>query len=156
LLPTQAADRSSITLKKIRSLSASWSTWRSGVCGNVARDPAAAPVKVVQRQDVADSAHLRLTTAQANALLAAPGTETIMGIRDTALIAMMLCTGVREAELCALDVDDLREHYEGELALHIRKGKGLKARLVPYGELNWALSIVDSWMVMAGVIATTP
>lgn len=114
-------------------------------------NPAAAPVKVVQRQDTPDSAHLRLTTAQANMLLNAPGVDTLMGIRDTALIAMMLCTGVREAELCALDVDDLRQYYGGELALHIRKGKGLKARVVPYGELIWVLSIVDTWMAMAGI-----
>lgn len=114
-------------------------------------DPAAAPVKVTQRQDVPDSAHLRLTTMQANVLLAAPGIDTLMGMRDTAMIAMMLCTGVREAELCALDVEDLRQQLDGELALYIRKGKGLKARLVPYGELIWVLAITEAWMTMAGV-----
>ena len=73
--------------------------------------------------------------------------DTLVGLRDMSLLAMMLCTGVREAELSALDVPDLRQKLGGALALHVREGKSCKERLVPYGELEWVLAVVDQ---MAG------
>lgn len=111
-----------------------------------AMDPQAAPVKIKVSQDRPDREHLRLTAAQASALMAAPGVGTLVALRDTAVIALMLCTGVREAELSALDVPDLRQRLGGELALHVREGKGCKERLVPYGDLEWVLAIIDRWM----------
>jgi len=114
-------------------------------------DPDLSPVKQVTRQDRPDSDELRLTAEQAGALLAAPGVDTARGLRDTAIIGLLLCTGVREAELTALDVPDLRQRLGGELALHVREGKGCKERLVPYGALSWALAIVDRWLEVAGV-----
>lgn len=114
-------------------------------------DPKASTVKVVKSQDTADGEHLRLTREQANALLSAPGVIPLEALRDTAVIAMLLCTGLREAELCALEVKDLRQRLGGELALHVREGKGAKERLVPYGDLSWVLAIVDKWLAAAGV-----
>lgn len=116
-----------------------------------ALDPRAAPVKTVTRQDRPDREQLRLTGAQASALLASPGLATVKGVRDTAILGLMLCTGVREAELRALDVADLRQHLGGELALHVREGKGCKERLVPYGDLDWILAVVDRWLALAGI-----
>jgi site-specific recombinase XerD len=114
-------------------------------------DPAASPVTTRTSQDTPDSAHLRLTKEQADALMAAPGLDDLKGLRDTSVIALMLCTGIREAELSALEVKDLRQHLGGELALHVRSGKGCKERLVPYGELDWVLVVVDAWLGAAGV-----
>jgi len=114
-------------------------------------DPAKSKVRQITRQDVPDSEHLRLTGEQASSLLAAPGVITLAGLRDTSIIALLLCTGVREAELCSLDVKDLRQTLGGELALHIREGKGCKERLVPYGALDWALVIVDKWLGVTGI-----
>ncbi|MEA3340880.1 MAG: tyrosine-type recombinase/integrase, partial [Chloroflexota bacterium] len=114
-------------------------------------DPAASPVTTKTSQDRPDSAHLRLTKEQADALLAAPGLNDLKGLRDTAVTALMLCTGIREAELSALEVRDLRQRLGGELALHIREGKGCKERLAPYGELDWVLVIVDAWLEAAGI-----
>jgi integrase/recombinase XerD len=110
-------------------------------------------VRVKVRQDRADDEHLRLTSAQASALMAAPGVRDLLGLRDTAVIALMLCTGVREAELSALEVDDLRQRLGGELALHVRDGKGRKERLIPYGELEWVLAIVDKWLAAVRITA---
>ena len=115
--------------------------------------PDAAPVTVITRQDRPDDETIRLTSAQASALLAAPGVASPLGLRDTALIALMLCTGVREAELVALDVPDLRQHLGGTLALHVRAGKGAKERLIPYGDLDFALVIVEAWLKTAGITA---
>lgn len=114
-------------------------------------DPQKATVKVKVSQDRADADQLRLTAEQASALMAAPGLRDLVGLRDTAVIALMLCTGIREAELSALDVDDLRQRLGGELALHVREGKGCKERLIPYGELSWVLAIVDRWLAAAGI-----
>ncbi len=114
-------------------------------------DPEASPVRTIKQQDVADDAHVRLTEAQANELMTAPGMKTLRGIRDTALISLMLCTGLREAELCALNVDDLRQRLGGELALLVREGKGAKQRLIPYGALQWVLLVVDIWLQHAGI-----
>jgi len=114
-------------------------------------DPRATRVTVPTKQDRADSEEIRLTAEQASALLAAPGVDTLRGVRDSALIAVLLCTGVREAELCGLDVADLRQELGGELALWVRRGKGNKWRLVPYGELSWVLAIVDKWLQAAGI-----
>jgi integrase len=114
-------------------------------------DPRTSPVKRQARQDRQDSEQIRLTAAQANALLSAPGVATLAGLRDTAVIALILCTGIRETELCALDVSDLRQSSEGIPALQVREGKGCIPRLVPYGELAWILDIVYTWLSAAGI-----
>ena len=116
-----------------------------------ALDPEAAPVRVVTKQDRADTEHLRLTTEQADTLMDRPGLDTLAGLRDTALIALMLCTGIREAELCNLDIKDLRQRLGGELALHVRWGKGAKERLIPYGALSWVLVLVEQWLEQTGI-----
>lgn len=116
-------------------------------------DPQAAPVKHITSQDRPDAVHVRLTQAQAEAMLHAPGTETLPALRDTCVLALMLCTGVREAELCALQIGDLRQTLSGKLALHVRSGKGAKERLIPYGDLVWVLAIVDRWLARAGIRA---
>jgi site-specific recombinase XerD len=114
-------------------------------------NPKNSTVKTVTRQDRPDARHLRLTSEQASALMAAPGLRTLRRLRDTAVIGMLLCTGIREAELSALEVRDLRQRLGGELALHVRQGKGRKERLIPYGELSWILAIVDRWLVVTGI-----
>ncbi len=114
-------------------------------------DPANSPVTTGSSQDRPDSAHLRLTKEQADALLSAPGLDDLRGLRDTAVIGLMLCTGIREAELSGLAVRDLRQRLGGELALHVRAGKGCKERLVPYGELDWVLVVVDAWLEAVGI-----
>jgi len=116
-----------------------------------ATDPKAAPVETITKQDILDSEHLRLTTAQADSLMARPGLGTIKGKRDTALISLMLCTGLRESELSSLDIDDLRQDVGGELVLYVREGKGKKSRAIPYGDLSGVLVLVDDWLKSVGV-----
>lgn len=116
-----------------------------------ALDPKSAPVKTVTRQDRADSDQTRLTREQAGELMQAPGRDTLRGKRDTAIITLMLCTGIREGELRALDVPDLRRRLGGELALHVREGKGCKERLIPYGALSVAVAVAEQWLAAAGI-----
>jgi site-specific recombinase XerD len=114
-------------------------------------DPRTSAVKQQSRRNRPGGEQTPLTAEQANALLAAPGVTTLAGLRDTAVIALILCTGVREAELCALDVSDLRQSLDGTLALQIREGRGCRARLIPYGELVWVLEIIGTWLDAANI-----
>jgi len=103
--------------------------------------------KVIKKQDVSDEEQgIRLTESQARMLLQTPDVRTVRGLRDAALISLMLCTGVREHELVAVQVNDLRQHYEGHLALRVREGKGAKQRLVIYGNLAWCLNYIELWL----------
>jgi integrase len=113
--------------------------------------PRSTSVKEVILQDQADAEHLRLTPVQVRSLIRAPGVNGLTGLRDTALIALLACTGIREAELVALDVEDLRQMLGGELALRVRSGKGRKQRLVPYGPLDWCLVYVERWLKAAEI-----
>ncbi len=64
-------------------------------------------------------------------LLGAPSAATPTGLRDRALLALLYSTGLRRAEVSALDLNDV-ELTEG--LVHVRRGKGGKPRLVPPGE----------------------
>jgi site-specific recombinase XerD len=104
-------------------------------------------VREISVQDWSDDERgIRLTGQAVNELLAAPGLNTLRGIRDTALLALMVCTGIREHEAVALDVADLRVYLQGVLCLRVRDGKGAKQRLIPYGTLAWCLEYADLWM----------
>ncbi len=70
-----------------------------------------------------------LTEAEVRALLAAPGKDAL-GLRDRAMLETLYSTGLRRAELCALDLYDL--DATGELT-RVRAGKGGRDRVVPIG-----------------------
>jgi len=113
-------------------------------------DPFAAPLSLTTKQDY--EPHVRLTKHQARALMAAPGTATLAGLREnTAPITLLLCTGLREEETAHLDVADLYRSYEGFPALEVRRGKGNKQRMVLYGDLEWCLDAVRQWLVQGGI-----
>lgn len=112
--------------------------------------PQAAPVKVATYQD--REAHVRLNDIQVNALLSQPDRTTLRGLRDFAMIRLMLGTGLREAEVADLEVRDLYCEYEGYPALEVRSGKGKKQRMVLYGVLyEWVLGPVEDWLSNVGV-----
>ena len=86
-----------------------------------------------------------LSMDQVEALLAAPDTETVEGLRDVALLELLYGTGARVSEICALDVDDIRPVLDDpELGLRL-VGKGDKERIVPLG--NYAAKAVNAWLV---------
>jgi integrase/recombinase XerD len=70
-----------------------------------------------------------LTEAEAKMLLEAPGTDDL-GLRDRAILETLYSTGLRRAELCALDLFDLDP--EGR-TVRVRDGKGVRDRIVPIG-----------------------
>ena len=119
---------------------------------NNAIDPQQTSAKETTIQDRPQSDFHRLTGQQARELIEAPGLDTLKGLRDSAVIAMLLCTGLREKELSDLNVSDLEVRTQDDkLAVIVRHGKGNKQRLIPYGRLDFCLTIVKSWLFHAGI-----
>jgi integrase/recombinase XerD len=73
-----------------------------------------------------------LTKKEVAKLLAAPDTTTPLGLRDRAMLEVLYSTGIRNAELRALQVYDL-DLDRG--LLRINEGKNAKDRVVPLGEV---------------------
>lgn len=72
-----------------------------------------------------------LTEAQVEALLAAPDTQTGLGLRDRTMLELMYASGLRVSELVGLKVLNLSR---SENVVRV-VGKGNKERLVPFGEV---------------------
>lgn len=72
-----------------------------------------------------------LTEAEIVMLLEAPDPEIPKGMRDRAILELLYSTGLRRAEIAALELTDIDLT---ECVLFVRKGKGAKQRLVPIGE----------------------
>ena len=80
-----------------------------------------------------------ITVEQVEQLLAAPGDEDVLAVRDRAMLETLYSTGIRVSELVDLDVEDLDEASE---VMRVR-GKGKKERLVPLG--SHALSAITDY-----------
>jgi site-specific recombinase XerD len=63
------------------------------------------------------------------ALLAQPDAATLLGLRDRALLLVMLDTGIRLSEVVGLDVDDVRQDHL------VVRGKGDKERRVALSDI---------------------
>ena len=70
-----------------------------------------------------------LGDAEAKALLEAPAPDTLKGLRDRAILSILLFHGLRRAELCSLTVCDMQSRRG---VMHFRvHGKGGKIRFLP-------------------------
>jgi integrase/recombinase XerD len=80
-----------------------------------------------------------LTLAQVERLLAVPDTTDPLGVRDRAILEVFYSTGLRRAELCALDLSDVNPERG---TVTVRRGKGRKDRVVPLGAraASWVAS----------------
>jgi len=76
-----------------------------------------------------DELHLPevLSRAEVERLIAAPGTDTPLGLRDTAMVEFIYATGARVSETCGLEFGAL----DLEHGVAVLDGKGNKQRMVP-------------------------
>ena len=81
-----------------------------------------------------------LTVDEVFTLMETPGPEEAFGARDRAILEMLYSTGMRVAEIAALNLDRL--DFSSGMVRVI--GKGNKERLVPVG--NPALSALESYL----------
>jgi integrase/recombinase XerC len=58
-----------------------------------------------------------------------PDTETVLGVRDRAILELLYATGMRVAELTGLNLADIDFKHDSALV----RGKGRKERIVPFG-----------------------
>ncbi|WP_010487489.1 tyrosine-type recombinase/integrase [Pseudomonas sp. S9] len=83
---------------------------------------------------------------QAKALLEAPPSNTVKGLRDRAILAVFLYHGLRREEVARLRVEDIQER-RGIKHLRVH-GKGSKIRYLPMHPA--ALERIHSYLEMAG------
>ncbi len=100
----------------------------------------ASPVSIIRtpRQDKRLPKFLDIE--QIEALLAAPDTDTLLGLRDRAILETIYSAGLRISELVSINLEDLEEFSE---ALRIR-GKGKKERLAPLG--SKAIEAIEAYI----------
>jgi site-specific recombinase XerC len=89
-----------------------------------------------------------LSREQAQALLDMPDRLTLRGLRDAALLAVLLGAGLRRAEAASLRVNHLRQR-EGRWVIVDLLGKGGKVRSVPIAA--WVKAAIDRWLSAAGI-----
>lgn len=85
-----------------------------------------------------------LSVAEAELVLAQPDVDTVIGLRDRAMLEVLYSTGIRRAELAHLQLPDVDVERK---TLFVRQGKGRKDRMVPIG--TRALAWLDGYLVEA-------
>ena len=89
-----------------------------------------------------------LTKEEAQMWLNAPDTKTLKGVRDRAVLAVLIGCGLRRAEAAILSVSHI-EQREGRWAIVDIVGKRDKMRTVPMP--SWAKATIDSWTFSARI-----
>jgi integrase len=95
----------------------------------------------------------RLTAQQARALLNAPGTDTVKGLRDSAILGLLLTLGLRRSEVCGLTWGHLAE-LDGHRVIANLKGKHGRIRTLKLPVWLWRL--LNSWGEAAGLDLSEP
>jgi site-specific recombinase XerD len=89
-----------------------------------------------------------LSLRQAQALLSAPDATTVKGLRDRAILAVLLGCGLRRSEAAALTFTHLQQR-DGRWCLVDLVGKHGRVRTVPVP--NWVKVAVDAWTAAASL-----
>lgn len=91
-----------------------------------------------------------LSREQAVELLRAPSSVTLQGLRDRALLALLIGAGLRRQEAAELTVEHVQVR-DGRWVIVDLEGKGNRVRTVPIPE--WAKQAFDTWVGAAGIRA---
>jgi len=89
-----------------------------------------------------------LTREQARAMLAAPDTTTVKGLRDRAILAVMLGCGLRREEIVKLEAKHLQQR-EGRWVILDLQGKHNRTRTVPMA--SWVKALIDQYAQAANI-----
>ena len=86
-----------------------------------------------------------LTTAQVEAILAAPDLVTVQGRRDQVVLALLIGCGLRRAEACKVEVAQLRTMgNDARMVITNLIGKGGRTRSVAVPD--WCAQIIQQWL----------
>jgi len=89
-----------------------------------------------------------LTMRQAQALVSAPDVATVKGLRDRAIIAVLLGCGLRRSEVAALTFAHIQQR-DGRWCIVDLVGKHGRVRTVPVP--TWVKVATDAWTTEAGI-----
>jgi len=89
-----------------------------------------------------------LTVAQAQALLNVPDATTGKGLRDRAVLAVLLGCGLRRSEMAALTMSHVQQR-DGRWCIVDLVGKQGRVRTVPMP--TWVKVAIDAWTTAAGI-----
>src|SRR5437016_6095864 len=89
-----------------------------------------------------------LTLRQSQALLSAPDIATVKGLRDRAILAVLLGCGLRRSEVAALTFSHVQQR-DGRWCIVDLRGKHGRIRTVPMP--TWVKVAIDAWTATAGV-----
>lgn len=89
-----------------------------------------------------------LTLEQAQSLLNSHDLSTLKGLRDRAILAVMLGGGLRRSEVASLQVSDIQQR-EGRWVIVDLMGKGQRVRSVPIP--SWTKQAIDEWLSTSGI-----
>ena len=89
-----------------------------------------------------------LSLRQAQALLSAPDITTLRGLRDRAILAVLLGCGLRRSEVAALTFAHVQQR-DGRWCIVDLVGKHGRVRTVPMP--TWVKVAIDAWTYPAGV-----
>ncbi len=89
-----------------------------------------------------------LTREQAQTLLNAPDSGTLKGLRDRALLAVMVGAGLRRSEAAALELEHIQQRDARWVIVDL-VGKGNRVRSVPIP--SWTKQTLDEWAAAAHI-----
>src|SRR5260370_155094 len=89
-----------------------------------------------------------LTKHEAQKMLNAPATDTLKGLRDRAILAVLIGCGLRRAEAASLRFDHVQQR-DGRWVLVDLIGKRNKVRSIPMP--SWAKAAIDAYASLAGL-----
>lgn len=90
-----------------------------------------------------------LSQKQAQLMIYAPNITTRKGLRDRAILAVLLGCGLRRAEAAALQMNHIQQR-EGRWVVVDLVGKRNKTRSVPMP--SWTKAAIDAWCQEAGIV----
>jgi site-specific recombinase XerD len=89
-----------------------------------------------------------LTLRQAQALLSTPDTATMKGLRDRAILAVLLGCGLRRSEVAALTLTHVQQR-DGRWCIVDLVGKHGRVRTIPMP--TWVKVAIDAWTSASGL-----
>ena len=89
-----------------------------------------------------------LSIAQAEAMINAPAQNTTKGVRDRAILGVMIGAGLRRTEVVNLTVDHLQQR-DGRWVILDLISKHNKTRTIPIA--SWVKALVDRWLTINSI-----
>src|ERR1041385_2587771 len=116
--------------------------------GLLAPELAAGIARVKSAKSVGIRTGTGLSARQAQALLNAPDITTLRGLRDRAILAVLLGCGLRRSEVAALTFAHIQQR-DGRWCIVDLLGKHGRVRTTPMP--NWVKVAIDAWTTPVGI-----